>query len=484
MQAKATVWYLICSFMQRGISMITTPIFTRLLNTDEYGQYNVFNSWLGIVTIFVTLHLFSGVYTQGLVKFSEDRKRFSSSLYGLSTVLVLGWTLIYLVFRGFWNNLLDLTTVQMLAMLVMMWASTVFNFWAAEQRVELKFQKLVLLTLVVSLAKPIVGVLLVLHAEDRVTARILGIAVVEFALYTGLYIAKFRSGGNFYSGKYWKYALLFNLPLVPHYLSQTVLNSADRIMIKNMVGASEAGIYSLAYSISQIMALFNTALLQAVNPWIYQRIKDDRVDDIPRLGYPMLCLIGAVNLFLIGFAPEILTFFAPGSYHDAVWVIPPVAMSCYFMFAYALFADFEFYFEKTKHIATATSISAALNIILNYVCIRRFGYYAAGYTTLFCYFLYTLFHYLFMKHICGQYLGNSDIFDGRLVLGITGAFMAAAALLLASYTNIYVRYAIMCAGLLAVFIMRKKLAGFIRRLMTIRDSTGSPSGAEMRKDMR
>ena len=239
MQAKATVWYLICSFMQRGISMITTPIFTRLLNTDEYGQYNVFNSWLGIVTIFVTLHLFSGVYTQGLVKFSDDRKRFSSSLYGLSTVLVLGWTLIYLAFRGFWNDLLDLTTVQMLAMLVMMWASTIFNFWAAEQRVELKFQQLVLLTLVVSLAKPVVGIFLVLHAEDKVTARILGIAIVELALYAGLFIAKFRNGGSFYSGKYWRYALLFNLPLLPHYLSQTVLNSADRIMIRDMVGASE-----------------------------------------------------------------------------------------------------------------------------------------------------------------------------------------------------------------------------------------------------
>ena len=227
------------------------------------------------------------------------------------------------------------------------------------------------------------------------------------------------------------------------------------------------------------MALFNTALLQAVNPWIYQSIKDGKADDIPRLAYPMLCLIGAVNLFLIGFAPEILVFFAPRSYHDAVWVIPPVAMSCYFMFAYALFADFEFYFEKTKHIATATTISAVLNIILNYVCIRRFGYYAAGYTTLFCYFLYTLFHYLFMKGICGQYIGNRNIFDDRLILVITGAFMAVATVLLVSYVNMYLRYSIICVGLLVVFIMRKRLAAFIRKLISMRTAKGRPSGTGM-----
>lgn len=82
-QVKASLWFLICSFLQKGISTVSTPIFTRLLSTAEYGQYNVFNSWLGIITIFVTLNLSAGVYTQGLVKFDKDNKILSSSLQGL-----------------------------------------------------------------------------------------------------------------------------------------------------------------------------------------------------------------------------------------------------------------------------------------------------------------------------------------------------------------------------------------------------------------
>ena len=71
-QVKASFWFLICSFLQKGISVITTPIFTRLLTTSEYGQFDVFNSWLGIITIIVSMNLYAEVYTQGMIKFNEE----------------------------------------------------------------------------------------------------------------------------------------------------------------------------------------------------------------------------------------------------------------------------------------------------------------------------------------------------------------------------------------------------------------------------
>ena len=83
-QVKAAFWFLICSILQKGISVITTPIFTRLLTTSEYGQFSVFNSWMSIVTVIVTLNLSAGVYTQGLIKFNDDRPVFSSTLQGIT----------------------------------------------------------------------------------------------------------------------------------------------------------------------------------------------------------------------------------------------------------------------------------------------------------------------------------------------------------------------------------------------------------------
>ena len=75
-QMKASLWFLLCAFLQKGVSFFTTPIFTRLLTTEEYGQYSVFNSWYSIVAVFVSLNLSYGVYAQGLVKFEDERNQF------------------------------------------------------------------------------------------------------------------------------------------------------------------------------------------------------------------------------------------------------------------------------------------------------------------------------------------------------------------------------------------------------------------------
>ncbi len=467
-QARASLWFLICSFLQKGISVITTPIFTRLLSTSEYGQFNAFNSWLGIVTVIVSLDLYAGVYTQGLVKFDKDKAHFSSSLQGLTLVLISVWTLIYTVSRGFWNNILELTTVQMYAMLIMIWTSAAFRFWSAEKRVAYSYRSLVLVTLLVSLAKPIVGIIFVTHATDKVTARILGLALVELIGFTWMFFAQLVRGKQFYSKKYWLYALNFNLPLIPHYLSQIVLNSSDRLMIKSMVGASEAGIYSLAYALSQIMLLFNQALLQTIEPWVYQKIKADRANDISKVAYPAFAFIAVVNLALMAFAPEAVRIFAPAEYYEAIWVIPPVAMSVFFGFSYSFFATFEFYFEKTKFVMTASIIGAGLNLFLNWIFIRIYGYYAAGYTTLFCYIVFAVGHYYFMTRICREKMNGLKVYNTKLLVAMSLLFIAAGFVMMSTYNYPIIRYGIILVALIIAVIKRKQILSILNSFFALR----------------
>ena len=467
-QVRASLWFLVCAFLQKGISSLTTPIFTRLLTTDEYGQFSVFNSWLSILTVFVSMNLFSGVYVQGLVKYEETKIVFTSAMQGLTLTLSVGWTIIYLLFHNFWNDLFSLTTTQMLSMLLLIWASAVFQFWAVEQRVELKYQKLVVLTVVVSLARPIVGIIMVLNADDKVTARILGMALVDVIAYTWLFFVQMRKGKVFYSKKIWKYAILFNLPLIPHYLSMSVLSGADRIMIRDMIGASEAGIYNLAYNISLIMTIFNTALMQTIEPWLYKKIKERKVQDISKVAYSTFLLIAGVNVLLMALAPEVVAIFAPSSYYGAVYVIPPVVMSVFFMFAYSFFAVFEFYYEKTKLVMIATTASALLNIMLNYIFINMFGYIAAGYTTLICYILYAAFHYIFMRKLCGQQLDGAQPYKLSILLLISGGFVGLGFLFLATYNVPVVRLTLLAVLVFSIIILRKKIVRTIGNMFALK----------------
>lgn len=468
MQVKASFWFFVCSVLGRGISVITTPIFTRLLTTAEYGQFSVFNSWLSILTPILTLNLYSGVYTQGLVKFDKEKRQYSSSLQGLCLVLVSAWTVVYLLFYNQINEALSLTTVQMLAMIVMIWSTSAFNFWSVEQRVENRYKKLVALTLIVTIAKPLLGVCLVIVSRDKVTARILGLAFVEVIAYAWCFVAQMTRGKKFCHAGFWKYALKFNLPLLPHYLSMTVLNGADRIMIEKMVGSSEAGIYNLAYSISMLMTMVNTAMMQTIEPWLYKQIKGRTIEKMSKVAYPSFALIAASNLLVIAFAPEIIRIFAPADYYDAVWVVPPVAMSVYFMFAYTFFAVFEFYYEKTKYIMVATTCGAVLNIVLNYVFIGMYGYKAAGYTTLFCYIIFALFHYIFMRKLCKRSFGGVLPYSGKFLFFLTLLFIALGALMLVSYSNSLLRYGIVIAGVILAIVKRKTIAKFANLILQVR----------------
>lgn len=467
-QVKASFWFLICSFMQKGISTITTPIFTRIFSVSEYGQYSVFNSWLQIITPIVCLNLFSGVYSQGIVKFEEDRNRFSSSLQGLTVVLLAVWGIIYCITSSFWNHVLSLTTIQMVAMFIMIWTSATFSFWSMDQRVDFKYQKLVALTIISSVLQPIVSIVFMICSEDKVTARILGMTLVQIVLYSGTFVYQMIKGKQFFSKQYWWYALKFNIPLLPHYLSLTLLSSSDRIMIGRMIGDEQAGIYNLAYSVSLIMTMFNTALLQTIEPWIYRKLKENNPKDIADVAYPSFMIIAFVNILLIMFSPEVIAIFAPKEYQQAIWIIPSVALSVFFMFLYTFFATFEFYYEKTNYIAFATVTGALLNIVLNYIFIKMFGYMAAGYTTLFSYMLFAVMHYYFMSKICRQYLGNIHPYNSKIIIGISICSLVVGFGFMITYSNIILRYIVILVFLIFAIIMRKKIKDVIGMLINLK----------------
>ena len=463
-QVKASFCFLICSFLQRAVYMLTTPIFTRILSTSEYGQLGVFNSWYHVAIVIIPVCLSASMHTQGLVKFSEERDVFTSSLMGLVTLLVLIWCVIYFAFRSFWNETMGLTTIQMICLLFRTWTFSVIGFWGNEQRVNYEYRRLVIVSIIVSVVQPLVGIILVLVARDKVTARIVGITMVELVAYSWMFIISVKRGKTLYSKRFWKYGILINLPLLPHYISSTVLSSADRIMIRDMVGYNEAGIYDLAYSAALVMSMFNSALLATLTPWMFRKIKERKEIEIAPVAYGTVGIIALANLLMILFAPEVVMIFAPKPYYAAVGAIPPVAMSVFFMYCYGLFSRFAFYKEKTAYIMIASVGGAVLNIALNYIFIPVFGYIAAGYTTLFCYIVYSICHNIFMNKVCG----GVRPFSGRKILSIAALFLLIGFMLLFTYDYPLIRYGIGLVGVVIGVVNREKIMKLFKGLMEIK----------------
>lgn len=461
---KASMWFLVMGILQKGISFISTPIFTRLMSTTEYGEYNVVYSWLNIIMIFATLNLFSGVFMRGLIKFKDDREVFTSSIQGLTTTLVIVTFILYVVFKDFWFTFFNIPFNLMAAIFVDVLMVASFKMWASKKRVDYKYKSLVKLTLFNALSITIFGVILVVLSQSKAEARIFSMVLVNLFTFGFIYYKQAKEGKVFFHKKYWKYALMFNLPLLPHYLSQIVLNQSDRLMINYLVGSSEAGVYSVAYSISMVLLIVNTSILNTLNPWIYKKIEEAKFKDIANTSYIILVVIAVLNLILIAVAPEAIAIMAPPQYYSAIWVIPPVTSSVFFIFMYSLFADFEFYFEKTKLIMIASIFGALLNIALNYLLIPLFGFIAAGYTTLICYIIYVLVHYLFMRLINKRFMDDIKVYDGKKILGISISFLILAATFTILYNYLFLRYSLILVIVAIVYYKRSRIINTFKKI--------------------
>ena len=455
---KASMAYMVCTFLQKGVSLLTTPIFTRLLTTEQYGYYSVYHSWLAVIKIFSTLMLAGTVYMQAVVKFQEDRDRMTSAVAGLGTMTTLTVTLIYILFREQINALLDVDTLIMTCILITAWEELILDLWAVQQRVDYAWKRLVALTLGVTIIKPVLGIVSVLATEVfKAEARIVSSVAVDVIAYSGFFVLFIRRGRTLFNRKYWKYFLAFSIPLVPHFLTRIVLNHSDTLMIKALCGESSAGIYNLAHNLAWMLTLVTSALLSTINPWVFQRIKEKAFDKIGGAAYLTSALVAGAGLCLTCVAPEVVRIFAPVEYHGAVWLIPPLVACVFFTYLYSLFSDFEYYYEAKTNILLASIAGGVLNIILNYIFISRFGYIAAGWTTMACFVFLAGAHFVAMRRILRKKEGGAKAISLQPVLLIAAAFLLLSTLCMLTYDLPVLRYVMLLAAAAAALWQRDRI---------------------------
>lgn len=419
-QTKAVIWFVICSLLQKGISFITVPIFTRIMTSQQYGTYSLYLSWLQIMTIFTSLYLHCGVLDNAMSKFENDRDRYISSMQGLSFSI---WSLFFIVFiftKRFWTQIFGLPEKFILLMFLEMMISPALLFWMGRLRFEYSYRQVVFLLLSKSMVNPILGIFLVNMSNDKAWARVISIVIVEYLFSGVILIKQYRKGKSFFNKKYWGYGIKLALPMLPHYLSGMILNQGDRVMIAHMSGNDSVAYYSVAYSIGMLVQILTNAINSSMTPWFYKRFKTNETDEIKQRVNFLLIIVFGVALCLMLISPELIIIFGSSDYIQGQYVIPPVAASVFFIFLYGILSLPEFYFEKTSFLMIASIFAACFNMILNYFFIRKFGYISAGYTTLFCYVLYSIGHYIVSKKIIVRYLHKSTLYDIRIIfmLGI------------------------------------------------------------------
>lgn len=465
---KSVLWFTFANFFQKGIAFLLIPFFTRLMTPDQYGQYSVFQSWYSILAIVATLSLGKNVFQKGMIQFEEAKDSFTASMVGLGTLSTLIFFFVYLINPSFWNGITGLSTELMIVMFVELFLLSGFECWCAQKRFDFDYKGVVALSLLISSLTAVVSVPAVYYATSinaawGGTAAIVSKVLVASCFYLIPFILVLKKSLKACDIKYWRFAILFNLPIIVHLLSSVLLQNSDRIMISQLCGDYEAGIYSIAYSMAMILQIVTASINSSLTPWTFKAIKSQNLIVIKKIGTSYILILSLAILTFISISPEIMIFATSEEYINAIYIIPPVACSVLFMAAQDLFLNIEYYYSKTRLIMIATLIASVANIGLNFVLIPFFGYLAAGYTTLLCYILLWTAHYVAYKSICkAQKISNFYRIDHMLIMLAVTTLCSISLLLLYPYP--LVRYFAVIAIALCLILKKDALLSMVRSI--------------------
>lgn len=458
--SKASLFFAISSFLIKGISLVTTPIFTRIMETDQYGVVSTYNAWSLIIEVLAVIGLTSsGVINVGLNDYSEKRNEYLANVTIISnffTVIIFG---LLFVVNSFVYSILPTSLVIVMFIHFMFYPAQIF--WITKQRYEYMYVWVVILTVVEVIVGQGIAILAVrIFTENQAFARICSNEIGYLLVSIPLYIIVLKNGHYHVDIEITSQILSFAIPLIPHYLSQHIMSGADKIMLGNMISSSEAAIYALAYNVGWIITILWNAVNSSFVPFIYKCLNNNDFAKTKRVSGYLVTSYAALCLTVSFFAPEITRLLAPSEYYRGVMAVPPIVAVSFLVALYNLYANIEFYFKKKYYITLSTIVATGVNLILNYLLIPKFGLIGAAYTTLISYVVLIFMHYIgYRRCLKEKVYADKFIMIETIVLIVLIVFTGYI------YENNYIRLGIFICLVLFGFVFKKWLKKFINGII-------------------
>lgn len=449
----AGIGYTIGNILIKGIGILTLPLFSRIMTTAEFGVYNVFVSYDSLLYVIISLALHSCVQNANrLYKGKIDDFVSSISLIYIGNMAL--FMVIAVLFGEQIGQLLGLEHYLIFALILYSFGSailTLYNTWVS---LSYAYKQYLIVALINSLGNVLVSLLLIftVFRSQRDIGRIVGSTAVITCLAVALLGSIFKRARPRIDRSYWKFAIRYSLPIVPHGISQVLLGQFDRIMIRSLVSDAAAGIYSLAGNIKIIITVISSSVSTVWTTWFYGEMNKQNTRDIRTRATQLTALFAIMTVGVMALSPELVLILGGREYDLAKYVAVPMAMDAFILFMYELVSCGEYYAQKTLYIMYGTIGAAILNVILNYIFIQKYGFIAAAYTTLFAYVCYLLLHIL----ICRRVIGFCIIPLEKIAL-FSGIVVAAAAIDLIFVDSLLIRWGA-CALIvipIALYLLRQ-----------------------------
>ena len=448
---KAGVWYSASSIAVKAITILTTPIFTRLIDKEQMGIVSTFNSWYTLLLIFCSLNL---TYSIGRAKLDFPGKfdEYVGSMQVLSFLFTGVLCIVSLPFLSPIAKAFELNENLVLILMVFLLFHPVINFMQSKFRYSYKYKGNIAIAAYSTISNVVISLLLLMvFTQEKYYARVFGHVLPAVLLGIAFWIVTIKNKNAVINLEYWKYGLGIGLPLIFHSVSLNILGQSDRIMITKYCGTGFTAIYSIAYGYALLINIILGAANEAWLPWFHDTYFAEEYDSIRKNVKPLVVLGCMLGIGCVAIGPEAMAVLGPKDYQVGVWVIAPVTIGTVCQFIYQQYVHIELHLKKTQYISMGTIISACLNIGLNFIFIPKYGFIAAAYTTLVSYLVNMLVHFFVTRVIL-----KVKLYDDWFMFVALGIVAAVSAVFMLLYSTILIRYALLVVICALYFILNRK----------------------------
>lgn len=417
--AKTAILNTVANCISLVVGMIMIPIVTRVLSTEQMGIANTFISTRNTVVIIITCSVYAYVH-KAMIEFKDEKKSYIFSIIVFSILAVVISFCISLIFKEKLMKLLSLDNFLYYWLFI---SCLGFALYSIADYYCIFQNKYYIVAMIVLSVGPIsqflsVGLSYVLE-NDKYIGRVIGLDFVYLLVAVCLIVWMFVGRRPKFKTKYVKTTLAFTIPIIPHLLSQMVLTQCDLVMISYFCGSSKSGIYSMGHTVGFLALTVMSQIMASWSPWVYRRMEDKEFKTIFD-NSKLIVLVGAyISIGLLTISTELIKIFLTDVYSPCIYIVPTLVVAMFFQFIYIFVYDFQFFNKKAKSIAGSSIVAAIFNLITNYIFIPKFGFLAAGFTTLASYFVLLMINYFFTVRIgINKVYDIKQLFAWTIVVGV------------------------------------------------------------------
>ncbi len=390
--SKQSAIYGLGTFLNQGIGFLLIPVYARFLSTEDYGINGSVSAFIGILGIVLTLSLESAVTRIYYDLKSEKERR---AYFGRAWLVMLSFGLAVAL-------LMEVAGDGIFALLfpdipfdpygrLATWGSYLAVFGVLPSviwRVREQARTFVTFSVSQFLFRVLLNIVFVVYLQQGATGIFRSFFLANLLYAVPYAWVTLKNSSLSRGAQHLRESIAFALPLVPHRLSNWILNVSDRILLQNYVSLGDIGLYSMGYRVGMTLAAFLDAINLAWAPFYFKTAQEvDGRQSLARLVTYYMFGLMFLTLAVVLLSREAIFLVAAPRFYPAAQVVPAIAFAYSLHGVYLAMVSGLAYVKQTRWILAATMVSAAVNVGLNLLFIPRYGIWAAAGSTLVAFFV-------------------------------------------------------------------------------------------------